>query len=252
MKKLIIPVLFLGLFGNLNAQSNWSLGVALGSRGNSSSYSGGMADANARFHQSPYGTGFLGFTARKSFSEHWGVQTGIGFSSIGTEFAISNNYSLLNRSGQYESVGVSTGVMSIPASAVYMTKLNCRNWRWFVGGGFTFMTGGGKYNAYMNNVADNESATNNLDFSYSGSNFATFHGHLIGGIEKVCKKGGILSFGLMASGGFSNLITTDVTYTIDGTDYQHKFTNRGNFGGFYIAWYFRPLNSTAVNNTEMK
>lgn len=243
MKKILILSLAVISLGTANAQSTWSLGIGASSLNNQTRLTGGMTDANARFHSNNHGAGGLGFVARKSLCEHWSFQTGLGFSSIGFDFAIAQNYSLLNKDGQYTGISTSVSTVNIPASIVYNTKLNCRNWRWFIGGGIStlFVSQGGSNSEEI--TTPDVTTTENLkqDFQSKGTTAINFH--LIGGIEKVFKNNSILSFGAIFNGGTSNLATTNVSYDLDGKSYYHTFTNRGNYCGVYCAYYFRPLGS---------
>ncbi|HYG51999.1 MAG TPA: outer membrane beta-barrel protein [Flavobacteriales bacterium] len=243
MKKLFIFSIALVAASGVHAQSSWSLGISGASLGNHSYYSGGMADAHANFHHDDFGTGSLGFVARKTLCPHWSFQTGFGFSSIGFNFALAQDYSLLNEDSQWIGASVSSGVVNIPASIIYNTNLNCRNWRWFVGGGFSTVMSGQTSGSTEGTATAEDNTTVSLSTNYHSPAFTRVHGHLMGGIEKVYKRGAMLSFGLMLNGGLSSLATTDVTYTLDGKTYNHTFTNRGNYCGLFINYYFRPWGS---------
>lgn len=243
MKKAILLATVIFSTGFLQAQRTWSLGISAASYGNYSYYSGGSANANARFHHNLHESGGIGFVARKAFNDHWSFQTGLGFSSIGFDFAIAQNYSLLNKTGQFVGNSVSSATVIIPASIVYNTKLNCRNWRWFIGGGFSAVMSGKTIDTHKESTMPDDNTAVILDQTYHSGAFTALNGHLIGGIEKVFKNNSILSWGLKFNGGTSVLATTTVNYTLDGTNYTHNFTNRGSYGGMYVSYFFRPLGS---------
>ncbi len=202
-----------------------------------------MANANGNFHHDDYGTGAFNFVARKTINPHWSFQTGFGFSSVGFNFTITQDYSLLNPDGQYTGNSIECNTVVLPATIVYNTNLTCRNWRWFIGGGLSFISHSNEKDDDVEmDVMDNSSIAN-LTQSYDFNGGFTLNGHLIGGIEKVFRNQSILSFGLIGSLGTSTVGTTSVSYTLDGTDYNHSFTNRGNYFGCYINYYFRPLGS---------
>jgi hypothetical protein len=242
MKKLFILLVFILSIGSLNAQSTWALGASVGSFGNYSTYSGGMMNANARFHHDLYGTGSFSFVARKTLCPHWSFQTGIGLSSVGFNFALTQNYSLLNEKDHYQNLNMSTTVAVIPVSLVYNTNLNCRSWRWFIGGGFSFIKSGNVNYTSNTDAAVDMTATAFLpNQTYDSPDFSKINVHAMAGIEKVYKKGAILSFGTIWNAGFSNMVSTNVAYVVDGITYNHAFKNRGNYGGLYLSYYFRPL-----------
>lgn len=225
------------------AQSSWSLGIGFSSFANYSTFSGGMTDASALFHHNEFGSGAFNFTARKTLRPHWSFQTGLGFSSLGFNFALAQDYSMLNRSGQWTSTQTSVGIVNIPASLIYNSTVNCRNWRWFVGGGVSAVLSGGAKETSSTAYYPDLNTTVVLQQKLDAPGFATLNGHLIGGIEKVFKRQSILSFGLILNGGANTLMTTEVNYLANGKNYNHTFTNRGNFFGCFVAYHFRPLGS---------
>lgn len=243
MKKLLIFSTMALLAFKSQGQSSWSFGMSLSSYSNYSQFSGGMTNASASFHHDDsYGGGF-NFIARKKFNEHWSGQTGLGFYSIGFTYTLTQDYSLLDPCGQYVVATNSEQLTSIPVSILYNTHLNCRNWRWFIGGGLSLAMAQGKNLTTTN--ADEEGNTASLIFEhqYTSSGFATFNGQLLGGIEKVYKRGALLSLGLIYNAGFNTLATSEIKYTINGTDYNHIYTNNGSYFGGYIAYCFRPFGS---------
>jgi hypothetical protein len=60
------------------------------------------------------------------------------------------------------------------------------------------------------------------------------------GKEKIFKKGGILHAAWIFNVGLNDKAKATVNYTLDNTNYQHEFTNKGNFVGFRIAYFFKP------------
>lgn len=246
MKKIIILSFALVTTSALNAQSSWSLGVGVSSSANYSHFSGGMTDASALFHHNEHGNGAWNFTARKNLCPHWSFQTGIGFSNIGFDFDLAQDYSLLNRDGQWASTSVSVNTLNIPASIIYNTNLNCRNWRWFIGGGFSALMSSESGDIETQAYFPDDNSTVVLEQSFHSSAFTTINGHLIGGIEKVFKRQNVLSFGVILNGGANNLATTNVNYIANGKAYNHTFTNRGNYSGFFVSYYFRPVGSRRV------
>lgn len=244
MKKIIFLLLFLPFVNSASAQTGLTYGVSFNISGNSSNYVGGSSDANALFHTDHYGKGMFSFVSRYFFNEHWSVQSGLGFSSIGFDYALAKDYSLLKKDDHYTTNGLSVSVIEVPLIAIYSFKPNCKNSRWFVGAGASTMNNFTDVEETLHtesNESNVSSTTMTMDQTMTASSFIVITGQLTGGIEKTFKKGGILQFGLLANFGFSNIATSTVNYTIENKDYTHTFNNQGDYFGFKITYFIKPL-----------
>jgi hypothetical protein len=244
MKKIILTSSFLvaAIFA-ANAQCNWRMGVFAGAVGNHSTYTGGTEIAHARFHHNDLGAGIWGLSFRKTYTDHWSLQTGIQFSEIGYQFAIAENYSLLNKSGHYTYNTIKAGTFAIPVSVLYHFKPNCRNVRWYVGAGISLVGTNAQASVSKNVVPDGESATAGtsvyLQQTAQAASHWAFNGNLEVGAEKTFKSGRTLGIALVANGGFTSFMNTTVTYSIDNQTYTHTFSNFGNYAGVKCSYFFR-------------
>src|ERR1019366_9510786 len=89
------------------AQGNWCLGINSSFTANNSTYIGGMSDAHALFTHNDFGTGSLGIVGRYFIDDHWSIQSGINFSSIGFDYSLAKNYSLQKNGDHFTANNVS-------------------------------------------------------------------------------------------------------------------------------------------------
>lgn len=245
MKKLILMVLVIAAITNAKAQKNWSVGVFTSGSGNHAQFSAGSSEANGRFSSNPYGTGTFGLMGRYFLNNHWSLQSGMNLSQVGFEYAVSNDYSLLKKHNEHATKNnVGIGVLQVPLTAIFVTKTNCSNFRFFVGSGVTLTTSLNNVNETKNIVAKgDEGAINNVyvNQTVSSSQFVIPTVQFMWGIEKLMKKGGIIQGGFVANMGFTNIATSDVTYSIENKVYNHTFTNKGDYMGMMLNYYFKPF-----------
>lgn len=245
MKKILLLSAFVITSTIVSAQCNWRMGVGLSAVGNHSSYSGGMHEANARFHHNELGTGVFALSFRKSINPHFSWQTGLQFSSIGFNYAIAEDYSLLNKEAQYTNNQLSASTIAIPVSLIYHFNPNCRNFRWYVGGGLS-LVGVGAPKTHSKNVSPTDEANLNPASDYLTQtiqikNDITINGHLVAGVDKIFKSGRILSLGVILNGGVTELMSSTVNYSLNNQTYTHTFSNFGNYAGLQLSYYFKPF-----------
>jgi hypothetical protein len=243
MKKSLSALLFVGAVIGASAQTGISYGASFSLAGNQSTLTGGSSDANALFNHNDYGKATLGFTARYFLNSHWSVQSGMGLSSIGFEYDLAKDYSLLKKDDHFTKNSLGIGVLQIPLTAIYAFNPNCKNSRWFVGAGFSTMSNFANVNKTQHALPTGSDGTSNslyLDQTITANKFTILTGQLMGGREKTLKQGGIIQLGLIANFGFSKIATSTVTYTVDNKLYTHSFTNYGNYCGFVLTYYFKP------------
>ena len=244
MKKIVAFLLLSIFLVEAIAQTGFRYGVTLGLSGNQSNYSGGSSDANALFQHNDFGKANLGFTARYFFDDHWSVQSGLGVSEIGFEFALAKDYSLLKKDDHFTKNNMGITVMQVPITAIYAFKPNCKNTRWFVGAGISSMTNFNNFNQSSHATPKGEDIVNNsnyLDQTVNAEKFTVINGQLMGGIEKTFKKGNMLQLALITNFGFSNIATSNVTYMVENKKYTHSFSNKGDYSGFMLTYYFKPI-----------
>lgn len=245
MKKsaLFLAALFLTQFFNAQENDTWRLGVQFGMHGNRSRFTEGAEGAHARFHQNPYGAGALQVVGRYDYDKHWKVEAGFGFTGIGYEFALSENYSLLNPKNRFSKVQTSSGVLEIPVSVAYKFNPNCNNWKWFISAGIAnVFTGKSEANSEFTKNNDGPGNAVYLSASSETQGGAYMHLRFSAGKEKVFQSGRIFSWAFLWNVGFREMSQSHVSYTIDNQLYKHSFSNRGNFFGFRLTYYFKPLN----------
>ncbi len=242
MKKAIL-LLVMGVTGlGLTAQENntWRLGVQWGGHDNQSKYVGGSPNANARFHQNEFGGGTFNLVARYDLNQHWMATTGFGFNSFGFNFALAENYNLVTLKDRYSAIQTSYTGVEIPFLVYYKFNLNCKNNRWLIGGGFAANFTEGK-TVSKNFVANNDGVTssdylNSVSTSNNGGHamlrFAV-------GREKVFKRGSMLNASLVFNAGLDEIANATVNYTVDNQSYTHSFSNKGNYVGLRLTYYFR-------------
>lgn len=245
MKKLIL--LAISLFAlSTQAQENktWRLGASLGLNGNHANYSGGMEEANARFIQNSFGTAGLDFIARYDYNSHWMAQFSLGFTSTGYEFALAENYSLLNKSKQYSTIQSDFGKFELPVMVFYKFNPNCKNAKWLIGAGFVYTSLEAK--TVEKNFDETKEGNSNSNYLTStstsnGGSYMLFRWSVAR--EKMYKNGSALNVALIFNLGFSEITNANVNYTIDNQSYEHSFSSNGNFVGFRISYFLRPLGS---------
>ena len=244
MKKGLVFILAI-CFSTLSiAQTGLSYGISLGVSGNGADYLSGDSDANALFYNNDFGKGNINFTARYFFNEHWSLQSGLGFSSIGFNFALAKDYSLLKKEDHFTQNNLSISILQVPVTAIYAFTPTCKNSRWFICAGFATMSNYENTNKESTTSSEEVDATNNpysLEQTVTSEQFTVLTGQFIGGIEKVFNKGGILQLAAVANWGFSNIAYSTVSYTINNKDYSHTFSNKGNYFGFAVTYYFKPI-----------
>ena len=59
--------------------------------------------------------------------------------------------------------------------------------------------------------------------------------------EHVFKKRSMLHASWIFNVGLNDKAKATVNYTLDNTVYNHEFTNKGNFVGFRLAYFFKPI-----------
>jgi hypothetical protein len=245
MNKLFIFAAALLLTAGAFAQSSWRMGITAGSFGNRPQFNGGMTNASALFTPNPYHTGDLGVVFRKTINSHLSFQTGLNFSSLGFEYAMARDYNLTHPFEHYMVNKVRLGLATIPATLIWNFNPNCKNVRWFVGGGLSLVTHGN--NDQSKNVNANPddqqalglNAGDYINQTVSSSSFTVLNGHVMGGLEKLFKKGGMLSLALQLNRGFTPVAYSNVTYSVNGTVYNHSFKNYNNFAGLTLTYYFK-------------
>jgi hypothetical protein len=247
MKKAIVLIAVI-LSTSLTAQENnkFRIGIQSGFQMNRSQFSGGMENANARFHQSPFGAYGRSIVARYDFNERWMVMSGIGLTSVGFQFGIAEDYSFTQRSNRFTMINSGLHAIEIPLMAAYKFKQNCKGWKWVVSAGVANLITPKQERTIS--LGDNTEGTLSPENAYLSSVERTDPGsHLQArfmiGREKVFGCGSILNVNLVFNAGFSEIAHSTVNYTIDGQNYMHEFSNKGNFVGLRIAYYLRPFSS---------
>ena len=252
MKKLfVIAASCFALWGIAQENNTWRVGVQAGWQANGSQFSGGMQNANARFVQSPFGAWALDFIGRYDLNNHWMWMTGLNFNSVGSEFLLAEDYSFTQKSKRFSSVKSSFPAMEIPLMAFYKFNPNCKNVRWFIGGGIagTFISKQ-TIDKDISQSNDGASTTSYLSSTSVSKGGAYLQARWAIGREKTFKWGGILNTSVVFNLGFTEMIHSTVNYTVDGNQYNHEFSNRGDYIGFRFAYFFRPLKFK--NNAKVK
>jgi hypothetical protein len=252
MKK-ILTVILIAFSVSVFAQDNqWKLGVQLGFHGSHTRFSGGMTNAHSRFFSDGYSAASWDFTARNDINEHWMFLMGIGFTQTGFNFAIAENYSLLGKGHNYTSIRSDLSLTQIPILGAYKTLLNCRNARWFIGGGLVLNFTGDKVNTSSSANGDDVTKLDSayLNAQVSSGKYVTVDPRFIIGREKIFKHGSIFSVSFLANIGTRDLMHATVNYTLDGTSYMHKFTNNGTYCGIVFSYYFRNIGWKKQQMTE--
>lgn len=255
MKKLLalLALSLNALWLGAQEDGTWRIGVQSGWHVNKSRYVGGMSEANARFHQNPFDAMSFDVIGRYDFNRHWKIESGLSFNSAGFEFALAENYSFVQRGNRYTKVSSNLGLFELPVMVSYKFNPNCRNWKWFVSAGFS--------NVFVSSQTIDKQYTPNSDgpsnvtylastTTSKGGNY--LNGRLMIGREKNFKCGSILSAAFIWNIGFTEMAKATVNYTVDGTAYQHEFSNKGNFVGFRVSYFFRPLHNPWKSSMKAK
>lgn len=228
---------------------SWSFGIQWGVQGNGSKLTGGMETANARFRHNSYGSGTLDFIVRYDYSKHWMFMSGLGFGSYGFDFALSQNYSLIKDKAEQKLSTLKSqfGTVSIPAMVYYKFNPNCRNVKWLIGAGFAYTLVGAKVvTATFVEGQENNVNGNYLTASASSNGGLSTAVRFSIGREKQFKRGSLLNVSFLFNLGLRKIATADVTYVVDGKEYDHEFTNRGSFVGLRLAYFFKPFHKPVI------
>ena len=253
MKKLVLSALTcLSLICFSQENDSWRLGLQWGFQGNRSEFSGGMSDANARFHQNKFDAAALNITARYDLNKHWMGTIGLGFNTFGFQYTLAENYSLYRPKNRFSGIKSEFSALDIPLMIFYKFDPNCKNAKWLIGGGFSQNFVGAQTINKNFQVANDGSTTSNYLNSISSANGGTYTMLRFAiAREKIYKRGNILNASFIVNAGFRQLAKSTVSYTVDGQNYNHEFTTNGNFAGFRLTYFFRPLKTnSSVKNTK--
>jgi len=253
MKKIILTFFSILTVAAISQEENtWRLGIQIGSQGNHSKYQSGMQDANARFHQNDFGAGSLNIVGRYDFNRRWMATGGLGLSSYGFEYALAENYSLLRKDKQFTSIKSEFGVIEIPVMGYYKFNMNCKNTRWLVGAGIAqYFNAAQTINKSVSQASDGNTVNYLSSASKTNGGLPVFFRWSVAR-EKMYRKGGILNASLLFNFGFTELAKSTVNYTIDNQNYEHTFTNNGNFIGLRLAYFFKPFHNPWDNSKKAK
>ena len=243
MKKLLFISLVVLTISSSIAQNNWCIAVTSGIISNPTKLIGGSPDANSKFVKNRKGGIPLGIIERYFFNNHWSAQSGINLSAIGFDYGLAKDYSLV-KNDHYTKNNVNISAFQIPFTGIYAFNPNCRNVRFYVGGGISLMKYVGAHTRTNDITIPTLEKTLTPDYinqTVTVNNAFTASGQFIWGIEKLMKKGGIAQLGFVGNRGFRTIATSDVTYSVSNTTYEHKFSNQGNYLGMTFTYYFRPV-----------
>lgn len=258
MKKAILLLFVCSLTSTLNAQSNWNIGIQLAGIGNTSVYSSGMSNANALFTNSPYGSGQIGFYARRTLNNHFSLQTGLDFSEVGFSYMIAQDYSLLKADECHANeLRIGTCITRVPVSLIYNSKLNCRNFRFIAGIGLAIGFVDKEWNDESINTVEvgetGKGVSSTMKSEVQSTNCVNGSFTSLIGAEKVFSKGNMLSLTFQGNCGFNTVAESTVNYTVDNKNYNHTFTNNGSYFGVALCYYFAPVGSRkATRNAPPK
>jgi hypothetical protein len=245
MKKIIFLIAIMAIASRSFSQTanSWRLGIHFTGIGNPSNYSGGSPAANALFNQRDFGSGAIGLTWRYFYNEHWSLQSGFGFGSLGFEFSMAKDYSLMNKSSQYVVNRAGIGTAQIPLTILYDFKPNCNNVRFFVGAGISVLsrmnTAEQTVNAEPNSETSVSSSVLYLNQTVNSGKSTSLTGQFMFGVEKTLKHGGMIQLGFVFNKGTNDIASTTVNYNVNNTAYSHSFTNRGDYQGLTLGYYFK-------------
>jgi len=245
MKKIIFFIVIAAISSRSFSQTanSWRLGVHFTSMGNPSNYSGGEAGANALFNQHDYASGSIGVTWRYFYNEHWSLQSGFALGSLGFEFSMAKDYSLMNKGSQYVVNRAGFGTAQIPLTVLYDFKPNCKNKRFYVGAGISVLSRTNTAEQTVNATPNNETAVSSsvlyLDQTVNSGKSTSLTGQFMFGVEKNLNRGGMIQLGLVFNKGTIDIASTTVNYNVNNTAYSHNFTNRGDYCGLTLGYYFK-------------
>jgi hypothetical protein len=212
--------------------------------------SGGSDFAHANFYKHNFGTGAFNFNARYFIDERWSIQSGLGFTNIGFEIGFAQNYSLVKNDHFINSTS-SINVTQVPLMAIYNFKPDCKNKSWVVGAGFNFMFSNKNVNTTVY-PTQSKNETNlipqlsNFSQTVTAGKFSTTNLQLMVGREKKFNKGNRLSVNIVWNIGLAgDIAQSKVNYTLDGTDYEHIFSNQGHYAGLSVSYLFSTRSSRA-------
>jgi len=244
MKKLAILCFLLTIAIQTQAfKGKVQYGLSFLGGSNYTELTGGSDIAHASFYKNNFGTGAFNFNARYFFDERWSLQTGIGFTNIGFDIGFAQNYSLI-KNNHFVNSTASINVTQIPLMAIYNFRPDCKNKSWVLGAGFNFMFSDKAINKTIYpNQSKNESNVLPLVSNYTqtviANKFSTTNLQLMVGREKKFNKGNRLSVNLVWNIGLAgNIADSKVNYTIDGTNYEHIFSNQGHYSGLSVSYLF--------------
>lgn len=252
MRKSLIAVFSILVFTVLSQDSKtWRLGVQWGGLGNHSKFDGGMTEANARFQKNEFGSGSLDFVARYDFDRHWMFTAGLGVHSFGFDYALAENYSLLNKERKYTNIKSEFGVIEAPAQIFYKFNPNCKNSRWLIGAGYSQgFSFGGVVDKSVSQATDGNTNVNYISSTSSSKSGIYWNFRWSVARERTFKNNTILNASVLFNYGFNQVAKSTVNYTIDNQTHTHTFTNNGNFIGVRLTYLFKPLKPSA--NTAKK
>lgn len=252
-KSLIVLLSALAITAVSQEKPEWRIGIYLGSHGNGAKYSEGMSNANARFHQNKFGSGELGVNFRYDFDKHWMVTTGLGFRSVGFDYGIAENYSLLNKNKRFTGIKSEFGVIDIPAMVFYKFNPNCKGSRWLVGAGLAHTIVGDRIiDKNASQASDGGSSVNYISSTSTTKGGIYWNFRWSVGREKTFKNKTILNASVVFNYGFNQFAKSTVNYTIDNETYTHTFTNSGSFIGVRLTYLFKPYHSGACTSAVKK
>lgn len=241
MKKLILLTASL-ITITLAAQETKSLrfGVQSSNHGNFSKLSGNSHHANARFTNNRFEGMSLGILARYDHNNHWMYETQLGFRTFGFSYSIAENYSLLNLKKTASILKTEFFSVEIPLLVYYKFNPNCKNNRWLVGAGFVAnLTEAKTVDKFFEKSNEGSNSSNYLSSSSTSKASAISMLRFSLGREKLFKNGGFLNINLLLNVGLNTIAKSSVNYLIDGENYNHEFTNSGNFVGLRLAYFFK-------------
>jgi len=243
MKKLFVCALTcLVLTGFSQETDTWRFGIQWGFQGNRAEFAGGMSNANGRFHQNKFDAGALNFNARYDLNSHWMGTFGLGFNTFGFQYALAENYSLYKPKSRFSDLKTEFTALDLPLMIHYKFNPNCKKAKWLIGGGisqnFVGAQTASKFFQVANDGITNSNYLNSVS-STSGGGYTMLRFSIAR--EKVFKRGNILNASLMFNAGLRKLATSTVKYTVENVEYNHDFKTNGNFVGFRLSYFFRPI-----------
>jgi hypothetical protein len=209
---------------------------------------GGTDQAHASFYKHNFGTGAFNFNIRYFFDEKWSLQSGLGFTSIGFEYGLAKNYSLIKNDHFIKNTS-NINVSQIPLLGIYNFKPDCKNKSWVLGAGLNFMFSSKNINSILlPQESKNESNVfpqiSNFSQTLTSNKFSTTNLLFMVGREKTFNKGNRLSVNITWNIGLAgDIAQSKVNYTMDGVDYEHIFSNQGHYAGLSISYLFSSKTS---------